>query len=291
MLDIIDSHIHLWSPETIVPPWVREVPELNQSFGLNEWRQAAGTSEDFQLAGAVYVEIDAAPQDREAENRLAFSVANDPSNPVMGAVVAASLSDGDIADQLRPWLGERGLKGVRQVLHIPPCPRGLCVEPVFIANLKTLGSLGLAFDACMRPGELDDLARAAEAAPETVIVLDHAGNPGDGFLKEGAGSLALADWLQGIERLAACDNVFCKISGMTLPEHTSPEISQGAIDALVDRFGDDRVMFASNFPVNQLGTASRAWIDFLISATHRRGTTWQTRFFGENAARAYRLDD
>ncbi|AJY47890.1 hypothetical protein TM49_03335 [Martelella endophytica] len=288
-MDIIDSHVHLWSPATIVPPWVAEVPVLNRSFGLAEWREDAGAGDAFRLAGAVYVEIDAAPQDRAEENRAVFSMVADEASPVRAAVIAASLSEGDITAQLVPWLSEPGLAGIRQVLHMPSSPAGLCLEPAFIANLQALGRHRLAFDACMRPGELGDLARAAEAAPETVIVLDHAGNPGEGFLRDGLAGLD--EWWAGIERLAACRNVFCKISGMTLPENASPEITQGAIDALLDRFGDDRVMFASNFPVNRLGTASRPWIDFLISATARRGTAWQARFFGENAARAYRLDD
>lgn len=296
MLEIIDSHIHLWSPETITPPWLAEAPALNRRFGLDEWRADFGQGGNFSLSGAVYVEIDAAPEDRADENRMALSMAADPQNPVKGAVIAASLSEGEIEAQLAPWLTDndhnahKGLKGVRQVLHMPSCPPGLCLEPVFVANLKRLGQLGLAFDACMRPGELADLARAAEATPETAIILDHAGNPGEVFFSGGMNAPALSDWRDGLDRLAALDNVFCKISGLALPSDARPEIAQSALDMLLDRFGEDRVMFASNFPVNRLGTASRPWIDFLTEATTGRGTGWQTKFFGENAARAYRLD-
>ncbi|WP_176086785.1 amidohydrolase family protein [Martelella sp. HB161492] len=291
MLEIIDSHIHLWSPDTVTPPWLIDAPALNRTFGLEEWRAAAGEGDEFHLAAAVYVEIDAAPEDLATENRIVFSMTADPANPVKGAVIAARLSQGDIEAQLAPWLSDKGLKGARQVLHMPTAAPGLCLEPLFIANLKKLGRLRLAFDACMRPDELSDLAQAAEAAPETTIILDHAGNPGDAFFAGGMDQPTLALWRQGLRQLAALDNVYCKISGLTLPNDAGIRKAQGALDALVDSFGEDRVMFASNFPVNRLGTASRPWIDFLISATARRGTAWQAKFFGENAARAYRLDD
>ena len=48
------------------------------------------------------------------------------------------------------------------VLHDPDRPEGLCLRPEFVKSVKLLGDLGLRFDLCMRPGELQDGMKTRE---------------------------------------------------------------------------------------------------------------------------------
>ncbi|RTZ87962.1 MAG: amidohydrolase, partial [SAR324 cluster bacterium] len=36
MLDIIDTHQHLWNLDRLKLPWVEEVPALNRSFEISD---------------------------------------------------------------------------------------------------------------------------------------------------------------------------------------------------------------------------------------------------------------
>ncbi|SKA24037.1 amidohydrolase family protein [Consotaella salsifontis] len=290
MLEIVDSHLHLWDPASLVPPWLGKAPQLLRRFDFDDWRGAAGIGDGWCLKRAVYVEIDAAPADRARENELVFTLARKPASPIAGVVIAADLSRSDIEADLASWLGEPRLKGVRHVLHMPASPRGACLAPDFLANMLVLGRLGLTFDACMRRDELGDLARLAHACQETTIVLDHAGNPGEALFSAGLSAPELQEWRSGIEALARCRNVSCKISGFPVPAAAEPERIRAGIDFCLDAFGEDRVMFASNYPVCELGIPFRPWLDLLLETTRRRPARFLEKLFGANAVRLYRLD-
>lgn len=287
MLSIIDAHLHLWDVADFVPPWLPEVPVLLRTFSLDDWSAAAGPSgEDWRLDRAIYVEIDAAPQDRTRENALILDRIR-KGGPLAGAVIFADLLSDNVRDALAPWLGDPGLKGVRHVLHTPASPAKTCLAPAFVANVKRLGELDLTFDACMRPDELGDLAALAKATPETRIILDHCGNPGTALLGEGPDSPKLAAWRTGLSELGTCPNVVCKLSGLELG--TNRAALQGGIDFLFDVFGEDRLIWASNYPVCDLGTPLRPWFDAVHRAVAPRGQAALTKIFTLNAARVYRI--
>lgn len=290
MLPIIDAHLHLWDMADFVPPWLPEAPPLLRTFTLDDWRAAAGPVQgNWRLDRAIYVEIDAAPEDRPRENRLILDRVKAGNSPLAGAVIAADLGARDVRDELAPWLGEPGLKGVRHVLHTPASPPGTCLKPEVVANVRRLGELGLAFDACMRRDELGDLAALAEAAPDTTIVLDHCGNPGPAFLEEGAESPELAIWRTGFARLGNCPNVVCKLSGLDLGKAEASV--QRAIDFCFEVFGEDRLLWASNYPVCELGTPLLPWLEAIHRAAAKHGEAALEKVFSLNAARVYRIAD
>lgn len=288
MLPVIDAHLHLWDMADFVPPWLPEAPSLLRTFTLDDWRAEAGPSNgEWQLDRAVYVEIDAAPQDRARENKLILNRIRKGDSSLAGAVVAADLLGKNVREELAPWLGDAGLKGIRHVLHTPASPAGTCLKPEFVANIKRLGELNLVFDACMRQGELGDLAVLAKAAPETRIVLDHCGNPGPALLSEGPDSPKLAAWRVGFSQLGECPNVVCKLSGLDLG--SSKESIQRGIDFCFEVFGEDRLIWASNYPVCKLGTPLRPWLDAVHGVVAQHGEAALMKIFALNAARAYRL--
>eukprot|EP00239_Pterosperma_sp_CCMP1384_P000224 CAMPEP_0197848630 /NCGR_PEP_ID=MMETSP1438-20131217/9407_1 /TAXON_ID=1461541 /ORGANISM="Pterosperma sp., Strain CCMP1384" /LENGTH=141 /DNA_ID=CAMNT_0043460973 /DNA_START=149 /DNA_END=572 /DNA_ORIENTATION=- len=100
------------------------------------------------------------------------------------------------------------VKGVRQVMHTQPPET--CTSPHVIAKAKLCGDRGIVFELCMACDQLADVAVLAQAAPKTHFVLDHCG----GHHQLAVDDPRLPVWKAGIEAVAKCDNVWCKISGL-----------------------------------------------------------------------------
>jgi predicted TIM-barrel fold metal-dependent hydrolase len=116
------------------------------------------------------------------------------------------------------------------------------------------------------------------------VVLNHTGFPWD---RSPAG---LALWRRGMQALADCEQVFCKLSCLCLPEGAwDYEDNRRVVLEAIDIFGVERCMFASNFPVDGLRVSCNQMLaDFKrmtadLSAGERRA------LFHDNAVQFYRL--
>ena len=91
MLDIIDTHQHLWNLDRLKLPWVNGMPELNRSFKFTDYLKAA---EKSGVTRTVYMEVDAHPDDKqkeiddmtlhckaESDEMLGMVVSTDPGKP------------------------------------------------------------------------------------------------------------------------------------------------------------------------------------------------------------------
>ena len=130
-------------------------------------------------------------------------------------------------------------------------------------------------------GEAVELARRN---PETLIVVNHTGMP----LERDEAGLAL--WREGMKRLGAEPNVVVKVSGLGMVDWGWSEASiRPFVLGVIDRFGVDRVMFGSNFPVDKLygsfDTLYRSFESIVASFSESE----QDQLFRDNALRHYRL--
>ena len=97
-------------------------------------------------------------------------------------------------------------------------------------------------------------------------------------------------WRRGMTALAACEQVYCKLSCLCLPRGGwDYEDNRRVVLETIDLFGVERCMFASNFPVDSLRVSfGRMFGDFkrmtaAFSVSERR------RLFHDNAALFYAL--
>ena len=116
-------------------------------------------------------------------------------------------------------------------------------------------------------------------------MLNHTGYPLDRSPE------ALVRWRRGMEALAACPNVHCKISGLIEPGAPwTLAANKPIILETIRIFGVDRCMFASNFPVDGL---KGSW-DYLYSCFKKATIDFpledRRKLFSENALRFYRID-
>lgn len=288
MTPILDAHQHLWDLTRLRLPWVGGEGPLARSFVMGDYLREA---EGLGIVGTVYMEVDVAPEQREAEADAAMELCASPDNPMRGAVVR-----GDPAAQDFPeWAARLArppcapyVRGVRQVLH-GALPAGYCTQPAFIAGAQLLGEMGLTFDICIRPGELADAARLLDACPDTRFILDHCGNA-----DVRADASARESWRRGVADVAERPNVACKVSGIVasaLPGAWGPEDLAPIVRQCAEAFGPDRLLFGGDWPVCTHAASLREWVEALHQIVDDWPVEEQRKLFHDNALRVYGLPE
>lgn len=298
MQPIVDTHQHLWDLERLRLPWLAGAPALQRSFLTADYLAA---SAGLGVVKAVYMEVDVAPEQQGEEAEMLIDLCADPETPTAAAVISGRPAAPDFEPYIRRFASYPAIVGVRQVLHVPETPRGLCLTPAYVQGIRLLGQLGLCFDICMRPSELGDAVELARRCPNTRFVIDHCGN-GDPYVIAGGEALPPTDpfahsreqWMEDMAALAALPNTICKISGIiarTRPGWTATDLAP-AVNHCLDSFGPARVVFGGDWPVCTLGAHSSyaGWVTALRSIVSVRSSQEQAALFCDNAMAFYGLE-
>ncbi|HEX5078342.1 MAG TPA: amidohydrolase family protein [Geminicoccaceae bacterium] len=277
---IIDSHVHLYDPGRIRYGWMRgtklEAPHL-----LPDLDAARGAVE---IAGIVWIEVGADPGQHEQEASMIAGLAGEPR--LMGMVAAAPLEHGDaVKADLEKLAALPAVKGIRRLLQGEADPE-FCLRPRFVEGVKLLPQFGLSFDLCVYHHQLYNVIELVRRCPEVRFILDHIGKPA---IRDGR----LDPWRADIERLAALPNVWCKLSGVvTEADHAAwtREQLRPYIRHAAERFGFERLLFGSDWPVSSLTHGYGEWVDIVDWALADCGEDERRKLFRDNAIAFYRLD-
>jgi predicted TIM-barrel fold metal-dependent hydrolase len=182
---------------------------------------------------------------------------------------------------------------------------GLLLDRRFREGFAQLAPLGLSFDAWLYHPQLPQLTDLARAFADTTIVLDHCGGPLGIGPYAGQADAVYAAWRHDIDELARCPNVVAKLGGLAMPingfgwhKRKQPPGSQELADAtaryylhVIERFGPQRCMFESNFPVDKVSCRYLVlWNSFKrLSAAF--SDSEKDALFHDTAVRVYRLAD
>ena len=179
----------------------------------------------------------------------------------------------------------------------------LLLRDDFRAGFAQLAPRGLTFEAWCYHQQIPDVTSLARAFPGTTIILDHFGGPLGVGAYAGQAEQVYADWRRSISELAACPNVVAKLGGINMEvngfgwhERSRPPSSQELADAVrryyeftIEKFGVDRCMFESNFPVDMVTCSYTVlWNSFKRLASGYSASE-KARLFHDTAARVYRL--
>jgi len=285
-LPLIDTHQHLWDLSKFALSWHKDdaAAPLRRSFVMEDYLEA---TRGLNVVKTVYMEVDVDPHQQVAEAEYVFDLCARDDNPMAGAVVSGRPASTDFEPYIRKLAANKYLKGVRQVLHGSSTPTGYCLQPQFVKGIQLLGELGLSFDLCQRPGELHDGVKLVDQCPKTQFIVDHCGNMSVTSTDE-----ALRQkWQSGMKELAAHPNTVCKISGIVVtanPNWTAADLAPNIIFTL-DTFGEDRVMFAGDWPVCTLKATFAQWLAALKTIVKDRSPQFQRKLFHDNAVRVYGL--
>jgi predicted TIM-barrel fold metal-dependent hydrolase len=173
----------------------------------------------------------------------------------------------------------------------------------FRAGAGVLARMGLTLEGWMYFPQLPELADFARAIPNLQIILNHIG----GLIRTGpyAGKdeEVLATWRRGIAAVAECPNVTIKLGGMGMPRtgfdwHTrarpigAEELAAAMapyMNYCIDKFGPNRCMFESNFPVDKVSFSYQVMYNAFKRLSQGYSASERTAMFHDTAVRVYRV--
>ena len=278
---VIDAHQHFWDPARADYPWMA-------GEAMAPIRRAFGPSDLAPLLAENGVDASIVVQCRASldETREFLRIAN--TTPFVAGVVGwvdlTERSVGDTLGRLRDLPGGKKLVGIRHQVHDESDPEWLLRDNVQ-RGIATVLTHGLAYDFLVRTRELPAAVATARTFPQGRFILDHAAKPpiAEGLSRE---------WADRMTALAGSGNVWCKISGLATEAKWNdwdatrlfPAVSHAA-----KCFGEDRLIFGSDWPVCLLagsyGEIKRALNECLV----RLGAGFRDKALGPNARQAYRL--
>ncbi len=296
-LPIIDAHQHFWDLEANYLPWLRDEPPIPFRYGdyralrrnylpADYRRDTAG----MNFVGSVFVETEWDRRDPVGETRWVHALARQSRFPNV-MVGHAALHQDDAARILSEHASFPLVRGIRHKPRAAPGPGpietglpGSITDPAWRRGYALLEQHGLSFDLQIPWWHLPEAARLNAEFPRIPIVLNHTGLPRNRTPAE------LDGWRQAMTVFAAAPNVAVKISGLGEPDHAwTLERNHSVILDTIHIFGEDRCMFASNFPVDSLvGSLATIYSGF-AEATKSLGSAAQAKLFAGNARRIYRL--
>jgi L-fuconolactonase len=277
----IDAHQHFWDPEQADYPWMQgdDMAPIRRPFGPTD---LAPLLQENGIAASIVVQCRASLAETEQFLQLA-----DATPFVIGVVGWADLTDPDIRDtiaRLRELPGGHKLVGLRHQVHDEPDADWLLRADVR-RGLEMVIAHDLAYDFLVRTRELPAAIAIARALPQGRFVLDHAAKPpiAAGFDRQ---------WADRLTELAACGNVWCKISGLATEARWDDWDADRLLPAVAHAarcFGEDRLIFGSDWPVCLLAGDYHRIKQTLEQCLTRLGPALRDKAFGANAVAAYRL--
>lgn len=279
-MKVIDTHAHFWDVKALRYPWIEPGSIFDRTYSLQDYQRAAA---DIPIDRMVFVEADAHGTCSLSEARWVQELsAVDPRIQGIVARVTLTGNPGVVAD-LDAVAAFPLLKGIRD--NIQNNPPGFALRPEFVQGVREVARRGLHFELCLKHGQLGETLELVQRCPEARFVLDHCAKPD---IRRGDRE----PWLSQVRAMAALPNVVCKISGLVTEadwEKWRPEEVLWYARHAADAFGPTRIMFGSDWPVNEAAGGFAKWYRLAAELAASWSTTDQESFFYRNAERVYRL--
>ena len=285
---MIDAHHHLWdlSGGPLYYPWLQDkephdfflgdYSPLKRSYLPPDYRRdAAG----HDVVKTVHVEAECSRDQQVAETRWLTEVNAKYGMP--NAIVGhAWFHIGNTEEVLSQHKAFPLVRGIRS----KPADEAMMRDPKWLAGLRLLRKYDLSWDLRVKTWELEAAAQVVRGIPDIPVVLNHTGFPWD------RSTAGLDMWRKGMRALAACANVWCKLSCLCLPRSGwDYEDNRRVVLETIDLFGTGRCMFASNFPVDGLRVPFRQMFDDFKRMTAALSASERQQLFHDSAASFYRL--
>ncbi len=271
---MIDAHHHLVFPDRVrYPDLELAMPAINRSLvqaDLEPQLRAA------KVDGTILVQA----ANELAETTLILDVA--AQTPwVLGAVGWVPLETPEAAAAALSHVASPELVGVRYLIHREPDPAWLAA-PERLEALRLLARHGLVYElVALAKGHLENALAIAERVPELTLVIDHLGGP---YVRGNRWE----PWASIMHELAQHSRCVVKYSGLD-PLDDSVEGYRPYIDYVFERFGPERIMWASNWPATRLGGTYQLIVEDSLRLLPQLSAGDRERVFDGTARRTYRL--
>jgi L-fuconolactonase len=270
----LDAHQHFWKHDAAQYPWIPPGTPLHR-----DWLPAdlAPLLAHAGLDGCIAVQ---ARQTIEESRWLLALAAEAPI--IKGVVGWVDLRSERVAEQLVEFSRDPKFRGVRHVVQDEPDPAFL-LGADFQRGIGHLHQFGLTYDLLIHEHQLPPAIQLVKRFPEQSFVLDHLAKP---LIKDHT----LSPWREQIRELALTPNVMCKVSGMvTEADHDAwkAEDFTPFLEVVTEAFGEDRLMFGSDWPVCLLAGSYDRVFDLADAWFSKLSAAARAKVFGGNAARFY----
>ena len=272
----IDSHQHFWRYDAAQYPWIPQDSPLHRDWLPNDLAPLLTAS---GLDGCVAVQA----RQTVEESRWLLELAE--RAPIIKGVVGwVDLRSESVGQQLAELADHPKFRGVRHVAQDEPDVNFL-IGADFQRGIGALHQFGLTYDLLVFPKQLPAAIELVRKFPEQAFVLDHVAKPP-------VKAATLSPWREQIRELAKAPNVLCKVSGLvTEADHTAwrPADFTPFLEVIFDAFGEDRLMFGSDWPVCLLAGSYERVFKLVEDYARPLPAGGRARLFGENATRFYGL--
>lgn len=273
----IDAHQHFWLYDAVRDAWMTDdMQRIRQNFLPTQLQPLL---EAGQLDGCIAVQSSQCEED----NHWLLSLAQQHAF-IKGIVGWVDLQSAAITERLQAYAQWPLVKGFRHILQGEP-NRALMLEPAFTNGIRALGEAGYVYEILIYPDQLPYATQLVQAFPDQVFVLDHIAKPA---IK----NKTIEPWQQQIRSLAACSNVYCKVSGMVTEANWNQWTAADFIpylDTVTEAFGANRLLYGSDWPVCLLAGAYSQVMNLVKNYYSHFSTAEQAAIFGDNAAAVYHL--
>lgn len=278
---VIDTHIHLF--DTSRPggvPWPEKTDEIFQPALPPRY---AGISGPFGILGAIAIE--ASPLRSDNDWILQLIATHPLIVGFVGDLVPGSSSFAADLDRVRKnplFLGIRCGNLWNRDLSVD------ATSATFIADLRRFASAGLTMDSANPDSKLiAALLRVSQQIPELRIVIDHlphAALPDD--------TTVLKEYRANLKELSRNRQVFVKLSEIPVRADgrlvTDVSHYSEKLDELWDVFGEDRVLFGSDWPNSDHVATFAETFGIVKRYMAAKSPEARDKYFCRNSIAAYR---
>jgi len=243
---IIDPHTHFKGPDQIA--WEAKATKWHPKNTLGQ----VVTPKDYRaLADRLNIQatvvVEAVDQSQPQFNDWVLKQAE--SNLICGYIARGDLSSSDFVANYQRYKKSGYLRGYRfrrEELQ------GYLDSETARANIKRLEDDGMVVDLLVKSEHAEAVATLARDYPKLVIVIDHC------FGARMEDGKVPAAWSKAVADCGKFPNVHCKLSSVlnfagvapfAEPAPNDLKTYEPILQACFDAFGEDRVMFASNWGV------------------------------------------
>ena len=281
-IPVVDTHIHLYDTTRAEGlPWPpKDDAVLYRPILPKDFDRVADAN---GVTATVIVEA----SEWLPDNQWVLDLVKHDPKRYIGLVGSLEIGTPDFAKNLKQLSKDKRYVGIRMRER----PRG---EKFFNddvwRDLTLLSEMEQTLDVLMFQYSLEDVAMVAKRLPNLKILINHVAGA------DIEGKPADPEWVAGVKKAAAHKNVYCKISGLFQQSHRQPsptnvDFYKSTLDVLTAEFGEDRLIYGSNWPVTMRGGKYGDFKQVVMDYYAPRGRGFVEKLMYKNALKFYGLPD
>ncbi|MDA3921996.1 MAG: amidohydrolase family protein [Salinisphaera sp.] len=278
---LIDAHQHFWRYDPARLDWI--VPGMNAL--MHDWLPVDLAEAWAETGIEATIAVQAAGDEAETAFLMEQAAARDWIAGVVGWV---DLASADADECIGHWQAAGPLVGLRHQIEGDPARLN---DAAFDVGMAAVQRRGLVYEVLVNHRQLADAVPFCIRHDAHTLVVDHLAKPaitGD--------DAAFGQWRDAIAALAALPHVAVKISGLATEAQTAPGEAPDIdgiyrhLDSALELFGEDRLIFGSDWPVCRLAIDYGDWFALIDAWARAQSPDCRAKVFGANAASLYSLD-